>query len=54
MPSSVQDPLSIEEIKPITNPAAKRLRLTYGPYKIKGKDVSAFGVDHSHSRLTFR
>jgi hypothetical protein len=31
---------TIEEIKPILRNDAKRIRITYGPYKIKGAKVS--------------
>jgi hypothetical protein len=37
--TSVQKALSIEEVKPQVNPAAKWIKLTYGPYKIKAQNV---------------
>jgi hypothetical protein len=40
LPTPFQKALAIEEIKPLTNPTAKRLRMTYGPYKIKGNEVN--------------
>jgi hypothetical protein len=44
-----QKALAIEEIKPLLNPAAKRLKVTYGPYKIKGKDVHPSTVGRYNS-----
>jgi hypothetical protein len=38
-PTVSQKAIAVEEIKPVLNPSAKRVKLTYGPYKIKGKDV---------------
>jgi hypothetical protein len=41
MNPSVRSALKIEEIKPLRNPQAKRIRLTYGPYKIRAANVSS-------------
>jgi hypothetical protein len=36
----VRKAYKVEEIAPKRNPAAKRVRLTYGPYRIKAANVS--------------
>lgn len=49
-PTESQKALVIEEMKPVLNPAARRVKLTYGPYKIKGKEVEIpkeVGMDSS-------
>jgi hypothetical protein len=39
---------TIEDISPVLRKDAKRIRITYGPYKIKGADVS-----HDSWRVVF-
>jgi hypothetical protein len=37
---SIIQATKIEELKPKINPQAKRIKITYGPFKIKGLEVS--------------
>jgi len=32
----------VEELKPKINPLAKRIKITYGPFKIKGLEVNLY------------
>jgi hypothetical protein len=38
-PKQSHKAVAIEELKPVLHPSAKRVKLTYGPYKIKGREV---------------
>jgi hypothetical protein len=38
----VKKAYKIEEMKPLVNPQAKRIKITYGPYKIRAANVSSF------------
>jgi hypothetical protein len=40
MGPTVRKAYKIEEIPPQKNPKAKRIRITYGPYKIRGANAS--------------
>jgi hypothetical protein len=49
---ATQKAFKVEEIPPVLRKDAKRVRLTYGPYILKGAQVRRFGILHKSSQLT--
>jgi hypothetical protein len=47
-----QQALKIEEIPPLVRKDAKRVRLTYGPYTLKGRKVFCLPADYGSSNAT--